>query len=243
MTQPRWFPIDQDFPRTRKRLGIGTRIGQVLTGILPTVVLEQNWPEDQLLTYGINGICDFTAVGPGLFQSCSLVNTSTEPNPVEVLVWKVEASVYNEVSVQTFRSWLCHLFTPLPGYNPAAVPATIPEFFPWLQPIASGDVVRISNATMLCGGNVALPIAIVNGVPTSVIGPVLGLKSTPNAQQRGQNPERQFGWAAGPSPPLVIRPGGSLTLQRLIPTPAGNPDSLEANFYYSERAYPLPSKV
>lgn len=230
---PTWLPIDRDYAQVRRRVGIQQRIGEMLTGILPTYVLERNWPGDQLDMWGANGVCSPPLNGN--LQSVSLFNQSADQ---ELLVWRVESNFVDGVSEQISRPFQMHIFTPLQTYDPASLPSAIPFFFPWLQPVAPPESARLSpNAFLIAGSNPAIQVVTINGVPTSSIGPILhpAADATSGFFSVGVAPVWSRFWQAGDVPPIRVRPGQRLTVQSLFPA-FGN-DHLEANFWWSERRF------
>lgn len=250
---PRWWRIDKDYARVRKQLGISTRLGEILTGILPVYIVEQAWPIDQLDVFGVSGITVDSAFGTTpFFHSCSLLNQLSDVRPPEeLLVWRIDANVYavtqDPVTGEAFfsdsRSAGLHVFTPnLEFYNPAQT--SVQEFRPWLQPIGGprSAQLRTSNARMICGHAPTLETVIVNGVPTPAVGPRMTriMENTGSSFTNILGANLGFGWTPSPAPPLLVRPGSELTVQSVSPMKISSGlftdgQRLEVSFWFSTR--------
>ncbi len=244
---PRWLPIARDFAATRKRFTIPQRIGEMLSGIIPTYQVERNWPGDQLDLWGINGISDFQIPDEGamapLFIAASLHNISDSfPRELqkELLIWRVIAAVTVN-GVQIPQNGKLHLFSPGLGYNPEAIPATGPLpntgiFLPWLQPQRPTEVLHFPTAGHLdVGYNTALQLTSIGGDFHIGIGPSLSFMT--NTPLTAGGTESDFSLGGVDAPPYRIQPGRKLTVQSTNSFAFDTFFRLEASIWYSERDY------
>lgn len=244
MSQPTWRAIDRDYAQVRRRVGMQGRLGWFLSGILPTYQVERNWPGDQLDLWGANGRT--STPSPAGHPSISLHNGSDllpEGERLELLVWRVVAKFmqpsgfFPQLVQMGFQD--LHIFTPLQTYNPSAVPDAIPLQFPFLQPVDLGESVRLARVGHLdVGSNPALMVLVINGVPTTGIGPIVTANLGAGISTAfGVANHLDFGPGAGDVPPIRLKPGQKLTIQGLIPSPGGGDEALDASFWWSERRY------
>jgi hypothetical protein len=209
------------------------RLGEMLSGVLPVAVVDRHWHQEELDLWGLNVATDIGVV-PNRHHAVSLHNPSTEDPLLEVLVWRVNACLF-DVNTGRPRPGPIHLFTPLtPAYNPHSSPATIPLHFPWLQtPASFGDEVALSRVHGDAGGNPALQVVTVNGVATTSIGPSVWTITGHGLAGEEHMPFAELG--PGPTaPPLRVKPGQRLTVQHLI---SQGLLTLQANFWFSQRPF------
>ena len=247
MTQqrPSWLPVDREYASVRSRFGLRARFGRMLTGILPTVVLEQHWPTEQLDMFGINASTDGGVAGE--FHACSLFNRSDD---LELLVWQVTAFVVNFQG--TTRGFPVHIFTPLQTYDPTVTPAATPPapadglFFPMLQTAVSvGIPGLVGDAVVEVGSNPSLQVLTVDGLARVSIGPrKLDFNGwTESAFQfplQNRDSHVNLGVQASPAPPLRVKPQQRLCVQSTSTMQGpggGTSQALEANFIYSQRPF------
>lgn len=240
---PNWVPIRERWSAIRNRFDMNTRFGSIMSGVLPVVSLERNWPTEQLHLYGMNAECSLPGGGGTFHFACSLHNTSDEnPPEVELLVWRVNAWMFSPTQSTIQPAGTLHLFSPLPSYNPHATAATIPFHAPWLQMGAEGgaDRVQLSRAHGDAGGASALQVVSVGGAPTTSLGPILthGMvltSPTTTLPYQGGISMMEF-QPQYPCPPLRVLPGRRLTVQTTQKWGRAAID-LEANFWWSERLF------
>jgi hypothetical protein len=239
---PTWENTDRTWPAFRKRHGVRRRIGQMLTGIIPTIELEKSWAPDQLDIYGANGSTDGAAALE--LHSVALHNPSDD---LELLVWKVESKARTTGGFSDPTETIRHLFTPLQTYNPTLNPAPIPIFISALSTAtATGDAARLARAHLDCGSNPVLMVLTVDfgagPVATTMIGP-----SNSHSLQRFNMPPAFSFWfphgqwtvhyeATGSCPPLRVKPGQKLAVAETANSPTGT-HMIEANFWWSERPF------
>jgi len=243
---PKWVQIARDYAATRKRFTMQSRLGEILTGILPTYQVERNWPGDQLDLYGINGITNATVPGAvPLHISASLHNISdrfAREEQKELLVWRIVAFMNRtDVISQAMRAEKLHLFTPITGYNPNAILATGPlpntgVFLPWLQPQRPEETAHFPAAGHLdVGYNTALQVADVGGLINLGVGPTLFTQESDDS--RAAISAYEFGLPGVDTPPYRLQPGRKLTVQTVFPQTNGLAIRMDASFWYSERPY------
>lgn len=235
---PIWNPIQRTFDAIRNRYDLTQRIGEMLTGILPVIVLDRHWPGEQMDFYGLNAATDAFNAFPA--PPVHLYIELQAPPDREVLIWAIEATA---LSVGTPQENPLHLFTPLQDYATIGgatpwIPNGVlpPIYFPWLQPIAATDAGRLSASFARAGATSALQVVSVNGIPTTSIGPT---KQTFNQNTGGfvaswGNEYTSF-YSSPFFPPIRLKPDARIAVQT---TTAGNTGvNMEANFWYSERLY------
>jgi len=223
-------------------------IREMLSGILPTYQLERNWPSDQLDLWAINGITDQTIpAGVPLHASGSLHNISDQFDrelQKELLVWRVTGELYNAVNEQVIEEPL-HLFSPVIGYNPEAIPATGPlpntgVFLPWLQPQRPPPQIAVfpTAGHLDMGYNVSAQVVVVGADTHIGIGPTQGIGN--DAGTAGVT-RRTFDFSLGgvDAPPFRIQPGRKLTVQTVRLQPAGFTRRIDVSFWYSERDFAI----
>lgn len=209
---PRWTRAAKTFTAFARRWGLNAPPAEVWSGVIPVAQIDKHWIEDRLDMWGLEMQQGGTAVA-GNLASCSLV-----AGRKEVLVHRVGVTYNGSVAPRTL---IGHLFTPLQGYNPAAVvPALV---FPWLQPVQPGEPARLAESVGVIGDAVALQVVIVNGLPHTSIGPVM---------QMGINSPSKVHWDSQ-DPPYRVKPFQLLTFQSLTQIPVGN--SINISFWYTER--------
>jgi len=219
----------------------------MLTGILPTYLLERSWPRDQLDLWGIDGITNGSIpAGVPLHCSGSLHNISDQFQrelQKELLVWRVTGELHNSVNEQVVTEPL-HLFSPVVGYNPELIPATGPlpftgTFLPWLQPQRPGQTAFFPTAGHQDMGYNPLPQVVVVGADTHIgIGPTQGISRDVGLQGLTRR-NLDFSLGGVDAPPFRIQPGRKLTVQTTRPQAPGFSIRLDVAFWYSERDYAL----
>lgn len=245
---PKWLQISRDYAATRKRFSIQGRIGEMLSGILPTYQVERNWPGDQVNMWGINGISD--AAIPGavpLHIAASLHNISDafqREEQKELLVWRIAVIVHRSdlIALNAIDEKI-HLFNPGTGYNPELIRATGPlpgtgVFLPWLQPQRPEHVLHFPTAGHLdVGYNPNLQVTQVGADFHIGVGPTL---MTVQGNSGGAPPTatmHEFGLPGVDTPPYRVQPGRKLTVQTVQPQANGLNRRMDASFWYSERDY------
>ncbi len=204
-------------------------VGEILTGVLPVVVVDTVRDDESQNLYGMFVQAQGDALNLG---ACVLA-----AQQFDVLVHKVEFWV-DAIST---RAPTVHLFTPLQTYDPFDV-ALQNVFFPWFQGPASAPpdnpfgaaTGRLSAAIGIAGLGSALMALIVNGVPVTAIGPTYAF--TRWTTFVGSQPsEHRVIWGFQ-DPPIRLRPFQRLCVQTLLPIMLGVGHPLNVNFYYTERS-------
>ncbi|MEE8509161.1 MAG: hypothetical protein V3T07_08870 [Myxococcota bacterium] len=250
---PRWLPIARDYAATRKRFSIQARIGEMLSGIVPTYQVERNWPGDQLDLWGINGISNESIPDidgmTGQHLAGSLHNISDAfplERQKELLVWRVTgelAQTGGPTGDILFPANKLHLMSPGIGYNPEATPATAPApgtgiFLPWLQPQRPEEVLHFPTAGHLdVGYNPNLQTVNIGGDVHVSVGPALSTRIASAAAAQASSGQQDFSLGGLDAPPYRIQPGRKLTVQSLFAFSFAVPVRIDVSFWYSEREY------
>jgi len=216
---PRWLSLGRQFTALRRRYNLNVPLGELLTGILPTVEIDKHYPDDTLDLWGMFS----QAVGDAVnLESCSLVAGAREVLVHRVDVWDEGTGSANGID------W--HMFTPLQTYNPVGVAAQSVQF-PWAQMKANTqDTGQLSRAFGLSGTAAGLQVVTINGVPVTSVGPVYSGQVFVVNTAVGTSPIKA--WEAQ-NPPLRIKPFGILTVQVLQPTFVNH--LMNVNWWYTER--------
>jgi len=226
---PRWVQHAKSLIGVRRQWSVNENLGEILTGVLPTVEVDKVRTLEQENIYGM--FCQVTGDGVNL-GACQI-----GAERVELLVHQVEFWV----DAITTRAPTVHLFTPLQTYDPFDV-AGPTIFFPWFQgpavappgnPLGQATG-ALSTAVGRSGLGSALMSVIVNGVPVVAIGPTYPYERWTTFVGAGGGTMRKI-WTFQ-DPPLRIRPFQNLTVQTLLGIMLGAGQPLNVNFYWSERS-------
>ncbi len=237
--QPRWLDSNRDYSQVQKRMSIPGRLASMLSGILPTYQVERNWPGDQTALFGAEGVTGRFVPATG-HLAVSLHNASDalpREEQLELLVWRMNAELFTQVNLLASPNSI-HMFTPLGNYNPNQIPSPIPQFFPWFQPVAPGELGHLSRAGHLDAGvNPTLLVVIVNGNPTTVLGPTMQNRGMVSFGAIVSAEQKEYGLSGTDMPPVIVRPGQKLTFQSVNQFLVGAELELRGNFWWSERKY------
>jgi len=218
----------------------------MLSGILPTYQVERNWPADLMDIWGIEGVTERDSHFPGGHLALSLHNISSafaREDQKELIVWRIAAELIETViglldAVQTDP---VHIFTPLPPYNPTLNLSSPGVFLPWFQPVSPGVIARFPlSGHMDAGSNPALDVKVVNGVPTTVVGPTLcnrGRFTGGSIAGGAQQGLMEFGLPGVDAPPFRLQPGQKLTCQSIASYSTGQDIQMRMIAFYSERPF------
>lgn len=237
---PRWLPIARDYAATRKRFSIQGSISELLSGILPTYQLERNWNSEFLDLWGIEGFVDAMNGNHGAISLHNISDAFPREEQRELLVWRMNAELFTRLAAATLLGFSLHQFTPIGNYNPHVIPGATPIFLPWFQPAkATGELARFPLAGHLdAGSNAALDVVTVNGVPVTVVGPVMTMRqgrTQAGSSVAGGLSNMEFGLNVD-APPFRVKPGERVTIQTLEPH-SSSFTTLRVVVWYSERPF------
>ena len=233
---PRWAPTAFSFKGWLRRLGIpGEDLREVLTGVVPVAIVDRHWHQHDLDVFGVFGqAAEPLGTGPATFLAVEIFAPLTQ----DLTIWRIHAQYSHQFPTGNapFAATPIHVFTPFDPYDPTVNNRN--AHFPWLQ-MAVGRP-TLGSAVVLSGDNVALQVALVGGVPTSTIGPLLReAHNAINATGVAQGATfMQIDYGTKPeSPPLRLKAGGRLCVQMANRTAVtlASIQTLDVSFYYSER--------
>lgn len=122
--QPFWSTHSQNFRRFLRRWGLTGNLDYVLTGVLPTALVERSWQDDESDGWGLSVLVD-TGAGARI-PAVVVVPSSTLDtylDQIDVIAYPTAAGLGGTAITGQF----VQLFTPEGGYNPVSTLTTTPE--------------------------------------------------------------------------------------------------------------------
>lgn len=219
---PRWYQHARQLAGLQRRWTLNRSLGEILSGVVPVVEVDKHRSADDSNIYGM---LVQAAGNLGQIEACALVAQDNE-----VLIHKIE---FWWTTVFSLVSRPVHIFTPLQTYTPFDVASN--AYFSWWQgPANVGDEGKLGRTFGAGGLGSAHQVVNVNGVPITTFGPsfdyeVMGLGAVDVAMRRPAVKIWDF-----QDPPFRLKPGVMACVQSVSPA-IGAGDTLNVNFYYSER--------